>query len=59
MLFTINSVVKRGLKKINSEITLEYFCLLSLLNIKFLAGVNLTQKLKITILAFQFNFNFG
>jgi hypothetical protein len=42
MWFTINSVVKRFLKKINSEITLKYFRLLPLLNmefpLKFLAG---------------------
>jgi hypothetical protein len=36
MLFTINSVVKRCLKKINSEtVTLKYFRLLPLLNMKF------------------------
>jgi hypothetical protein len=36
MLFTINSVVKRCLKKIDSEITLKYFHLLPLLiNMKF------------------------
>jgi hypothetical protein len=35
MLFTINSVVKRFLKKINSEITLKYVHLLPLLNMEF------------------------
>jgi hypothetical protein len=35
MWFTINSVVKRFLKKINSEITLKYFRLLPLLNMEF------------------------
>jgi hypothetical protein len=43
MWFTINSVVKWFLKKINSEITLKYFRLLPLLNMEFhqtfLAGV--------------------
>jgi hypothetical protein len=34
----VNSVVKRFLKKINSEITLKYFRLLPLLNMEFLAG---------------------
>ena len=48
MLFTINSVVKRCLKKINSEITLKYFRLLPLLNmkfaLKFLAGAGVLKS---------------
>jgi uncharacterized membrane protein len=35
MWFTIHSVLKRFLKKINSEITLKNFCLLPLLNMEF------------------------
>ena len=35
LLLIVNSVVKRCLKKINSEITLKYFRLLPLLNMEF------------------------
>ena len=45
MWFTINSVVKRFFKKINSEITLKYFRLVPLLNMEFLtagAGAEIT-----------------